>query len=138
MVRFSTEHPRLIAAVVAVATIVLAAFIPKVKIDTDPENMLPGNEPVRVFHDRMKQIMSLNDMIVVGIVNEKNETDGVFTPDSLKKIHALTRFARGLRWRSPDDPARYDFAQTRLGMRGDRSLDIFLSVCGAAKAAANA
>ncbi|MFW6332796.1 MAG: hypothetical protein ACOC23_05795, partial [Thermodesulfobacteriota bacterium] len=55
------------------------------KIDTDPENMLPGDEPVRVFHDRMKEIMSLNDMIVVGIVNPENEKHGVFTPESLRK-----------------------------------------------------
>jgi hypothetical protein len=76
------------------------------RIDTDPENMLPADEPVRVFHDRMKEIMSLNDMIVVGVVNEKNETDGVFTPGSLEKIYALTQFARGLRWRNPDEPTR--------------------------------
>ncbi|MFW5636977.1 MAG: RND transporter, partial [Thermodesulfobacteriota bacterium] len=76
------------------------------KIDTDPENMLPGDEPVRVFHDRMKEIMSLNDMIVVGIVNPENEKHGVFTPESLKKIYALTEFSRGLRWRDPEDPAQ--------------------------------
>ena len=43
-----------------------------IKIDTDPENMLPADEPVRVFHNQMKKELSLYDMVVVGIVNEKS------------------------------------------------------------------
>ncbi|MCF8035402.1 MAG: MMPL family transporter [Desulfobacteraceae bacterium] len=116
---FAVDHPRLIAAVMVGITLILVilAGLPSIwphrfeplhslTIDTDPENMLPEDEPVRVFHDRMKEIMSLNDMIVVGIVNEADKQHGVFNPDSLEKIYALTRFARGLRWRDPDNPAR--------------------------------
>jgi len=76
------------------------------KVDTDPENMLPADEPVRVFHDRMKRIMSLHDMIVVGVVNEEHP-EGVFNPGSLEKIYRLSQFATGLRWRDKDDPARW-------------------------------
>jgi len=118
--RFAVEHPKLIASMIVGATIVLTllaalpslwprTFAPlhSLKIDTDPENMLPDDEPVRVFHDRMKEIMSLNDMIVVGIVNPEDEEHGVFTPQSLRKIYALTEFSRGLRWRDPEDPAEF-------------------------------
>jgi hypothetical protein len=117
---FAIDHPRLIASVIIGFTVVLSilAVLPSLwpykfkplhslKIDTDPENMLPDNEPVRLFHDQMKTIMSLNDMIVVGIINEADEA-GVFNPESLKKIYALTQFAQGLRWRNPDDPTRYE------------------------------
>ncbi|MBS3733149.1 MAG: MMPL family transporter, partial [Desulfobacterales bacterium] len=116
---FAVDHPRLIAAVIVGITLILVVlaglpslwphrFAPlhSLTIDTDPENMLPEDEAVRVFHDRMKELMSLNDMIVVGIVNEADKQHGVFNPDSLEKIYALTRFARGLRWRDPDNPAR--------------------------------
>ncbi|MCF8024294.1 MAG: MMPL family transporter [Desulfobacteraceae bacterium] len=116
---FAFDHPRLIAAAIVGVTIILAVlaglpslwphrFAPlnSLTIDTDPENMLPEDEKVRVFHDRMKEVMSLNDMIVLGVVNEKNEEHGVFNPESLEKVYALTEFARGLRWRDPDDPAR--------------------------------
>ncbi|MDZ7700486.1 MAG: MMPL family transporter [Deltaproteobacteria bacterium] len=118
---FAVEHPRLIAFLIIGITVTLAilAGLPSIwphkfeplhslTIDTDPENMLPAHEPVRIFHNRMKTIMALNDMIVVGIVNEKNETHGVFNPGSLKKIFALTQFAQGLRWRDPDNPARQE------------------------------
>jgi predicted RND superfamily exporter protein len=72
------------------------------KVDTDPENMLPADEPVRVFHDEMKEEMSLYDMVVLGVVNE-NHPDGVFNPESLRKIFELTEFAKTLRWPDEDN-----------------------------------
>ncbi len=66
-----------------------------ISVDTDPENMLSKEEAVRVFHDKMKKILSLHDMVVLGVVNEEDK-DGVFNPDSLKKIYELTEFAKTL------------------------------------------
>ncbi|MCK5001042.1 MAG: MMPL family transporter, partial [Anaerohalosphaera sp.] len=68
-----------------------------IKIDTDPENMLPADEPVRVFHNQMKKELSLYDMVVVGIVNEKS-SEGAFDPSTLANIFELTEFAKTLRW----------------------------------------
>ncbi|MCD6365131.1 MAG: MMPL family transporter [Planctomycetes bacterium] len=64
-------------------------------MDTDPENMLSADEPVRVFHRRMKKALSLYDMVVVGVVNEK-DPDGVFNPRTLKRVYELTEFAATL------------------------------------------
>ena len=105
MVRYSVDHPRAVMGVTAALTIVLGAFIPLVKVDTDPENMLPEKAPVRVFHNAMKREFTLNDMVVVGIVNE-TDPDGVFNPDSLKKVYELTGYAKTLRWPDPKDPAK--------------------------------
>ena len=116
---FAVEHTRLIATLIVGVTLLLflMAALPSfwphtfaplnaLKIDTDPENMLPADEPVRIFHNRMKETMSLNDMVVVGIVNEEDKAHGVFNPESLKKIYTLTQFARGLWWLDPADPTR--------------------------------
>ncbi len=73
------------------------SFLPAISVDTDPENMLSSHEPVRVFHDEMKKRMDLHDIVVVGIVNEK-DPNGVFNPSSLKKIYELTQFAKGLQF----------------------------------------
>mgnify|MGYP006276746969 FL=1 len=78
------------------------AFLHPIEVDTDPENMLAEDEPVRVFHDRMKEVFDLNDMVVVGVVNE----EGIFNPDSLERVHALTEFAMKLQWRRFDQPHR--------------------------------
>ncbi|HJW76395.1 MAG TPA: MMPL family transporter, partial [Thermoleophilia bacterium] len=74
-----------------------------VRVDTDPENMLSADEPVRVFHNAMKAEFSLYDMVVVGVVNEANP-DGVFNVDSLGRIYELAQYARTLRWPDPGDP----------------------------------
>ncbi len=74
----------------------LLAGLHTVEVDTDPENMLAEDEPVRLFHDRMKERLDLHDMIVVGVVNEEHPA-GVFNPDSLARIDELTRFAKTLR-----------------------------------------
>jgi len=102
-----------VAVLVSVALVVLAGapslwpealpFLHAVKVDTDPENMLREDEPVRVFHDRMKQTFSLYDMVVVGVVNDAHP-EGVFNPESLRRVYDLTAFAKTLRWPAEDDP----------------------------------
>ncbi len=76
-------------------------------IDTDPENMLSAEEPVRIFNDDMKSEFSLYDMLVVGIVNDQ-APDYVFNPQTLKDIYELTEYAKTLTGADvgvPDDPA---------------------------------
>ncbi|MFP4166264.1 MAG: efflux RND transporter permease subunit [Opitutales bacterium] len=65
--------------------------------------MLAEDEPIRVFHNAAKETFDLYDMVVVGIVNE-SDRDGVFNPDTLARIHALTKRAQNMSWPSPNDP----------------------------------
>ena len=110
IVQFSVGRPRIIALVMVLITLcfALVAGLPTIwpatfsglnplKVDTDPENMLPENEPVRLFHNEMKEEMSLHDMVVVGVVNEAHP-EGVFNPESLSKVYQLTEYAKTLRW----------------------------------------
>lgn len=107
---FSTKRPKVVTSIVATATVVvlLLAAIPSIwpktfstfhaiTIDTDPENMLPSDEPVRVFHNQMKKELSLYDMVVVGIVNDTHP-DGVFNPETLQNIYELAEYAKTLHW----------------------------------------
>jgi len=86
----------LLAAVPSIWPKTFPAFNP-ITIDTDPENMLPADEPVRVFHNQMKKELSLYDIVVVGIVNDKHP-DGVFNPETLSKIYELAEYAKTLHW----------------------------------------
>ena len=45
---FPIRHPKLVLALIGLITVAAALQLPKIKIDTDPENMLPADEPVRV------------------------------------------------------------------------------------------
>ncbi|RMD58546.1 RND transporter, partial [Candidatus Parcubacteria bacterium] len=111
-------RPRMVTAIMVVITMTigLLAALPSlwpqtfralhaVQVDTDPENMLPADEPVRVFHNLMKRKLSLADMIVLGVVNEAHP-EGVFNPASLRKIYELAAYARTLHWPDPEHPER--------------------------------
>jgi hypothetical protein len=86
LIDFSLKKAKQVYLLMALVTFGLAAFIPNIKIDTDPENMLPASQPERAFHNQVKKEFSLYDAIVVGVVNEK----GIYTPESLSNIHQLT------------------------------------------------
>ena len=99
----SIKHYRAVTIVMVAFTVILGALIPLIKVDTDPENMLSPDEPVRIFHNQTKKQFSLSDIVVVGIVNNK-DPNGVFNSSSLAKVYELTEFAKTLRWPSEEDP----------------------------------
>jgi len=100
---YSLGHYKSITIVMVVITLVLGALISFIKVDTDPENMLSEDEPVRVFHDRTKERFALSDIVVVGVVNNK-DPNGVYNPSSLARIYELAEFAKKLRWEDENDP----------------------------------
>jgi len=83
------SRPRLIYVLALALTIVLGLQIPRIQIDTDPENMLPDDQPDRVFHNEVKEEMALHDAIFVGLV-EREHPDGVYNPASLGAVHQAT------------------------------------------------
>ncbi|MCX8065704.1 MAG: MMPL family transporter [Candidatus Hydrogenedentes bacterium] len=98
----------LIILIVAISNLTnLLPFIPKIKIDTDPENMLRKDEPVRVFHNEMQKQFTIYEIVVLGVVNEKHP-QGVFNAETLNKIYQLTEFAKTLQWENPQNPDSYD------------------------------
>jgi len=84
--KFSMNHPKLIIGLVAAITILFSLQFSKIKVDTDPENMLSADEHVRHFHHEMKETFNLNDMLVLGIYDEK----GVFNSTTIPKVIDIT------------------------------------------------
>jgi len=105
-IEYSLRHYKLVTAVMVVVTLALGSLIPLIKVDTDPENMLSRDEPVRIFHDQTKERFALHDIVVVGMVNEQ-DPNGVFNVDSLNRIYELAEFAKTLRWPDPRDPNQW-------------------------------
>ncbi len=89
VVSFSFDHPKFVLGIVSAMALVSLFFYPRVKVDTDPENMLRKDEFVRVFHHKVKKEFALYDFIVLGIVNNDNEK-GVFNVETLNKIYEIT------------------------------------------------
>ncbi len=98
-VEYCASHYKTVFWAVIIITALTGALIPLIKVDTDPENMLAEDEPVRLFHDHVKETFNLYDIIVVGVINE-DDPDGVFNVDSLANIYELTEFSRKLQWQN--------------------------------------
>ncbi|MDQ2069083.1 efflux RND transporter permease subunit [Natronospira bacteriovora] len=93
--RFSMKYRWWVFGLTAVITLVMGLMIPRISIDTDPENMLSAEQPDRVEHNRIKDLFDLYDMIVVGIVNT-DHPQGIFNPDSLTALHRLSAGIEGI------------------------------------------
>jgi predicted RND superfamily exporter protein len=81
-----TRYPKLVVVMSIVVTLGLGLFIPRIKIDTDPENMLSEENPVRVFHHEVKEHFGMNDLLVLGIIRQ----DGVYQKDTLERANRIT------------------------------------------------
>ncbi len=101
MIGLGVKRPKLVTLIMVIITLLLGLMISNVKVDTDPENMLPENEAVRIFHHHVKKAFTLHDVVVVGVVNDTNP-HGVFNPDTLAHVYELTQFAKDLH--DPKDP----------------------------------
>ncbi len=86
LLRPSIHHPRMVLGLILVLTIAAGLQFPKIKIDTDPENMLPADEEVRLVHSAIKEEFGLHDFLVVGIVDDQT----VFTPEILERVQRIT------------------------------------------------
>ncbi len=79
IVELGLRRPRMVILAAILITLALGALIVRVEIDTDPENMLPSDDPVRVLNRSMREDFGTRDMIVLGIIDE----GGVLTSEML-------------------------------------------------------
>ncbi len=86
LVEFSVNRPKTVVLLTLILTVVFVAQFPSIKIDTDPENMLREDEPIRVFHQQVKKDFGIDELIVLGIVRD----EGIFHTNSLEKIKRIT------------------------------------------------
>ena len=92
IIKLATGYRRSVFWLLTLITLGVAAFIPSITIDTDPENMLPDNNPQRVFHNEVKETFAMHDMIVVGVVNENS----VYNQQTLTDLHTVSSYAESL------------------------------------------
>ena len=89
LVAISTQKPLWVYVILLLLTLGVGSQIPRITIDTDPENMLDADHPARVFHNQTKADFGMYDAIVVGVVDDEN-SQGVYNQSSLTDIFDLT------------------------------------------------
>lgn len=102
IMQYGIKNPKVIIGVTLVLVVLALTQFPKIKIDTDPENMLPQDSPVRVFHREMKKEFGMYDLIVIGIV-DPNHPEGVFSVETLSNIYNITEEIKKIKGVIPND-----------------------------------
>jgi len=85
LVHEAMERPRRVLWITAALGVVLAAMFVRIQVDTNPENMLPADAPVRVLNAEMRDAFGTGDMIVVGVFSDQS----VVNPDTLGAAMAM-------------------------------------------------
>lgn len=84
---FCVDFPRLTISVILLLTVWAILQLPKITTDTDPENMLEPDAPVRVSHESTKRTFGIHELIVVGFESERD----LFNVDDLAKLFRINR-----------------------------------------------
>jgi hypothetical protein len=86
MTTFSMDRPKTVIGLMTLITVLFGLQFPSIVIDADPENMLETDQTDRAYYNQIKKEFGINDLIVVGIVDDK----GVFRPQALERIARAT------------------------------------------------
>lgn len=78
--KFSMDKPWITIGMILVVTAVFLLQFPKITIDTDPENMLQVDQVDRAYYDKIKEEFDIDDIVVVGIIDNK----GIFRTEALQ------------------------------------------------------
>jgi hypothetical protein len=85
--RLSVDFPRLTIGLVLLLTLWAVIQLPKITTDTDPENMLEPDAPVRVSHEATKRTFGIHELIVVGFEGDRD----LFNVEDLTKLFRINR-----------------------------------------------
>ncbi len=86
VIHFAVNKPKMVYLFVILMVIISMLMMPRLQIDTDPENMLSSDSPERIFHNQTKVDFAMRDMIVVGAVSDSS----LFTPERLQTLHKVS------------------------------------------------
>ncbi len=87
LVELGISRPKAVIRLSVVLTVLLAAAMVLVTVDTDPENMLAADDPVRVRNAEMRETFGAGQMIVVGLIDRST----ALTPGTFRAVDTLRR-----------------------------------------------
>ncbi|MBI4515387.1 MAG: MMPL family transporter [Deltaproteobacteria bacterium] len=82
----SQRAPRLTLAAMLGLTAFFGFFARAIRVDSSIENLLPANDPDKLYYDGVKAVFGDEDIAVIGVF-----ADDVFAPSTLAKIDQLSR-----------------------------------------------
>ncbi len=87
------RHPWSALILLALVTVLLGAQLPKTRMETNIEEMLPKGMDAYINKKRLEKLFNAADMVVIGILNER-DPNGIYNPHTLALVDELTRWLR--------------------------------------------
>ncbi|HVN88014.1 MAG TPA: efflux RND transporter permease subunit [Candidatus Binatia bacterium] len=86
LLRLPQRAPRLTLAVMCALTVFFGVFAGRVKMDSSIENLLPADDPDKLYYDDVRKVFGDEEIAVIGVFAED-----VFAPSTLAKIDRLSQ-----------------------------------------------
>ena len=85
LTQFALDRPKSVIVLACLVTLLFGLALPQATIDTDPENMLEATQPDRQHYNEVKERFRINDIITVGIFDERD----ILRPESLEALQKV-------------------------------------------------
>ena len=127
LIELGIRHPRMVMIGSVISTLVFLLSFPSLTVDTDPEHMLPHDNPAITLYKQVKAEFDINDMVVLGI----NSKDGssLFTPETLEIIDKVIKDILIIKDESPPETGYSNFIKKLQFLKDNKpteqSLEIF-------------
>ncbi len=105
------RYPRSVITAILLITLLFAWQARRVELNNSIEELLPEGHPSLVQDREIKQVFNSREMILIAIVRE----DGIFRPETLRKVQELTAAAWQVTIAAPGDARTLDEWGERLG-----------------------
>ena len=86
------RHPRLVTIILTVVTLLAAAGLPRLSVDTGFDSLIPASDPARQVYQRVMSEFGSDNKTIIYIRDPK-----LWTPQQLARLEALHRAIEGLR-----------------------------------------
>ncbi len=91
-------YRRSVLVTVGLITVAAAMQLPNLRLDPDVDSFVPLHHPIRVFWSDVEERFMLGGEVLIAIVADEDEPDGIFTPETLGLIAQLTDRVEALPW----------------------------------------
>lgn len=90
LLQIPQRAPRVTLAVMLAITVFFGVYAARIKMDSSIENLLPADDPDKLYYDDVKKVFGDEEIAVIGVF-----ADDVFAPSTIKKVADLsTRLAQ--------------------------------------------
>ena len=119
----------LVIAAVLGCTIVAGVQIQNLRFESDAESMIPPNDPVLHYNDVVEERFGMLDLIIVGVLNDNPQENGVFNPRTLgivKEFSEKISLLPGIKAVRDEDVASVATMDNITGTSDGMSVDPFM------------